>query len=58
MRECTKKAQKKYDKKTRKFNLRFNPDNDSDVISALETQDNITDYIRSLIRADIKNCNK
>ncbi len=45
--EYKKRAQKPY-------MIRFHKVNDADVIAQLERQENKTDYIRQLIRADIK----
>lgn len=45
--------QKKYvAEKTRSFTIRFNHDNDGDVISKLEKVPSSTDYIRTLVRED------
>lgn len=47
-------SQKKYDSKCTKFCFKFNNDNDFDIINTLKKSGNKTDYIRSLIRKDLK----
>lgn len=53
--ESLKRAQDKYRQvATRTFSFRFNRDNDADVIEMIELADSKQDYVRSLIRKDIK----
>lgn len=48
-------ANVKYQKKAlRLFSFRFHKVNDADVIAHLELQENLTDYIRQLVRGEIK----
>lgn len=54
MRDCLKKAQARYNEKTRTFLLKFNIENDKDVILKLESVSNKINYIRQLIKKDIE----
>lgn len=55
MSEALSRAQKKYVKeKTKSFSIRFNVDYDEDVIEKLESVKNKQEYIRRLVRADIR----
>lgn len=53
--EALKRAQKKYNKRTKDFLLKCNIEHERDVIEALEQQSNKNGYIKNLIRQDIKN---
>ena len=39
---------------TRRFTIQFHKDNEADVIEHLEAQENVTQYIKGLIRADME----
>lgn len=56
--EAQKRAQKRYDEankdKFRIIHLKLNRDTDADIISKLESVENIQGYIKELIRQDIK----
>lgn len=55
MKDSLKKAQKKYrEERAKLFTFRFNRETDADIIAALEAKDNMQEYIRNLIRADIR----
>lgn len=55
MSESLKKAQKKYIKvTTRTFSIRYNKDTDADVIEMLDRCKNKQEYIRRLIKDDIR----
>ena len=48
------KYQNEYNKqKYRPFIIRFNKEKDDDIIKHLESQDNLVEYLRNLIRDDI-----
>lgn len=47
-------SQAKYQRKLKSFLLRFRKKEDADVIVRLQSVENITDYIRGLVRTDIK----
>lgn len=55
--DAQKRAQKKYDIKTRKkwrmIHLKLNKETDQDVIKKLESVKSIQGYIKELIRADL-----
>ncbi|MEC4294032.1 hypothetical protein [Adlercreutzia shanghongiae] len=38
---------------TRRFTIQFHKDNEADVISYLESQGNVTQYIKQLVRDDM-----
>lgn len=53
--EALKQAQERYTaKRIKTVGLRFNIENDADVLSKLATVDNMTDYVRRLIRKDME----
>ena len=56
--EAQKRAQKRYDElnkdKFRFIQLKLNREMDADIISKLESVENIQGYIKELIRQDIK----
>ena len=56
--EAQKRAQKRYDElnkdKFRFIQLKLNRETDADIISKLESAENIQGYIKELIRQDIK----
>lgn len=56
--DAQKRAQKRYDEvnkdKFRMIHLKLNRDTDADIISKLESVENIQGYIKELIRQDIK----
>lgn len=56
--EAQKRAQKRYDElnkdKFRFIQLKLNRKTDADIISKLESVENIQGYIKELIRQDIK----
>lgn len=52
--EAQKRAKARYDKTTRQLVMRLRTDADADVISKLESVGNKTEYIRMLVRKDIK----
>ena len=56
--EAQKRAQKRYDElnkdKFRFIQLKLNRETDADIISKLESVENIQGYIKELIRQDIK----
>ena len=52
--ESQKRAKKRYDMKTRELVLRFRLNQDRDVIQRLDEVSNKTEYVRSLVRQDIK----
>lgn len=55
MTEALKRAQKKYvQQQTFSVAFRVNRDLDADVIARLEAQENKTEYLKKLIRADIE----
>jgi hypothetical protein len=52
--EAQKRAKRRYDKKTKELVLRFRLNQDGDVIQRLDEVPNKTEYVRSLVRQDIK----
>ncbi len=52
--EAQKRAKRRYDKKTKELVLRFRLNQDGDVIQRLDEVPNKTEYVRSLVRRDIK----
>jgi hypothetical protein len=52
--EAQKRAKARYDKKTKELVLRFRLNQDGDVIQRLDEVPNKTEYVRSLVRQDIK----
>lgn len=52
--EALNRAQAKYLKRIKNFHLTYHIENDADIIAALEAQKNKNDYIRKLIREDIR----
>lgn len=59
MTEAQKRAQINYNKRSRTlFSLCFHNKNDADIIEKLKTVESRNDYIRQLIRNDLKNENK
>lgn len=44
-----------YKENYRSFNIRFSRKNDQELISYLESQDNLAEYIRKLVNKDIEN---
>ena len=56
MTEAQKRAVAKYDKaNTKQIKLKLNLKNDKDILSKLDSVDNVQGYIKDLIRADILN---
>ena len=55
VKESQKRASAKYDKKnSRYFSLKFVIHTDGDIIEKLDSVENKNDYIRQLIREDLK----
>lgn len=54
IKECQKRANRKYAEKLHTTILRFNMEKDADIVAMLSEQPNKTEYIRGLIRKDIK----
>lgn len=52
--DAQKRAKARYDKTTHQLVMRLRVDADADVISKLESVGNKTEYIRTLIRKDMK----
>lgn len=52
--EAQKRAKKRYDKKTKELVLRFRLNQDGDVIQRLDEVPNKTEFIRELVRRDIR----
>lgn len=52
--ESQKRAKRRYDLKTRELVLRFRLNQDMDVIQRLDEVPNKTEYVRTLVRRDIK----
>lgn len=53
--DAHREANKRYDQKaTRQIKLKLNLNKDSDILQRLDEVDNMQGYIKSLIRADIK----
>ena len=53
-RESVRKAQRKYQKKLKTYILRFRMEQDADVIARMEQVGSKTEFIRELIRRDIR----
>ena len=53
-REAIRNSQKKYQQKLRTYILRFRIDNDADVIARMEQVSSKTNYVRNLIKRDIR----
>lgn len=54
-REAIKRAQKKYEKiAIRRIILKLHKANDKSIIDHLENQENMTGYIKALIKADME----
>lgn len=47
-------AAARYQKKTRQVMIRLNPDTDADMIEFLEKQENLSGYIKDLIRQEMQ----
>ena len=54
MPESLKKAQKRYEGKIKRINLKFNTDYEQEVIDWLGGKPNRTEYIKSLIKKDME----
>lgn len=54
MKRAIKRAQEKYNAKCTSVSLRFINESDAEIIEWLNSRPNKTDYIRRLIRKDIK----
>lgn len=52
--DAQKAAMRKYDKKTKQFVFRLRLNADADVIERLETVPQRTEYLRRLVRRDIR----
>ena len=52
--EAQKRAKKAYDKKTTQFAFRFRNEADADVIAKLMSVAAKTDYVRGLVRRDVR----
>ena len=52
--EAQKRAKSKYDAKTVQYVVRLRLESDADVIQRLRRVQNKTDYLRKLVREDIK----
>ena len=53
-RESQREAQRRYQKKLKTYILRFRIDQDADVIARMEEVSSKTEFIRELIRRDIR----
>jgi hypothetical protein len=53
-RDSQREAQRKYQKKLKTYILRFRIDQDADVIARMEQVSSKTEFIRELIRRDIR----
>ena len=52
--EAIKRAKNKYEKNViKRVTIRFNKRSEADVISYLDGKDNVTAYLKSLIKADM-----
>lgn len=54
MNDSQKIAQKNYAKKCRFIQLRLNQEKEPDIITWIDSQDNVTGKIKDLIRSDIE----
>ena len=53
--DAVNRAVKKYQKKnTKAFSVRFNKNTEPEIVDKLESQENVTNYVRSLIKEDLK----
>ena len=53
--DAVNRAVKKYQKKnTKSFSVRFNKNTEPEIVDKLESQENVTNYVRSLIKEDLK----
>ena len=52
-RESLRKSQRKYQEGLRTYILRFRREKDADVIERLDSQANLTGYVRELVRGDL-----
>lgn len=53
--DAVNRAVKKYQKKnTKAFSVRFNKNTEPEIVDKLESQENVTNYVRNLIREDLK----
>lgn len=53
--DAQRRATRKYEMNCiKQYSIRFNKTSDADVIAKMESVDNMIDYIRTLIRKDIK----
>ena len=57
-RESQREAQKRYQKKLKTYILRFRIDQDADVIARMEEVSSKTEFIRELIRRDVRDRGK
>ena len=48
------KAMKKYDAKFKKVTIRLDPELDNDILLQLYLQPNVTQYLKNLIREDLR----
>lgn len=53
--KAQREAARRYNARTVQFVFRFNPDHDADVIQRLKQHPSKTEYIRQLVRRDIRN---
>lgn len=53
-RDALRRAQKRYQSKLRTYILRFRLDEDADIIERLEHEENKTEFLRRLVRRDIR----
>lgn len=51
--ESTRRALRRYAKKTKQYIIRLRKDTDADVIAMLDSVENRTEYIRQLVRRDV-----
>ena len=54
MKDYVKRAKDKYKAKCKRKEFSMNPDTDADIIEHLESVENFNQYVKMLIRADIK----
>lgn len=54
VRECQKRAKERWDKKTTTFFFRLRNEEDADIIERLKSVSQRTDYLRELVRKDVK----
>ena len=52
--EALKKAQDKYSQKVKQVILKFNTENEADLLEHLQKQDRIQTYIKALIKRDME----